>query len=274
VQDGAEFFQSYDWAAFHVLLKRAVEPKRYYKRLNLNQEVPETDWLIEDIAVAREATVMAGDGGVGKTFITMAMALAVAGCDKTFLDLAVKKHGPVLYVDEENSAQLVLQRLHALGYDPRRHADLDYLWYAGVDLLNEPEKLREEAAEIEPVLVIIDSLSRVAIGAEENSNPDMTKFMQAGVIPIARETGAAVLLVHHTSQTGIAPRGATAIRNSADQVLSIVAAQDKGGVKTGKLNIFPSKPRRNTAHFQAHIVGDIEQDGWVRVERAEEEDPF
>jgi KaiC/GvpD/RAD55 family RecA-like ATPase len=274
IEDVAEFFRTYDWNAFRVLLKKADEPKRHYRRLDLNRPVPDTDWLVEDMIVRSEAAVLAGDGGVGKSFITMALALAIAGGDDTFLGRKLMHHGPVVYVDEENSEGLVLQRLNALGYDKDKHAkNLEYIWYAGVDLLNEPEKLLEETLEVEPVLVVIDSLSRVTLGAEENSNPDMTRLMRGGVIPIARDTGAAVLLVHHTDKQGSGPRGASAIRNSADQVISVVAAEGKGGVKTGKLNIFPSKPRRLMSTLQAEIVGDIENDGWARVERVEEEEP-
>lgn len=282
INDVAEFFQTYDWAAFRVLLKKAREPKRFYKRLDLSKDAPPTDWLVEDFAVRHEATVLAGDGGVGKSFITMQLALAVASGQATFLDLAIKRHGRVLYVDEENSADLILQRLNALSRDmfgegtlpPQVRENLEYLWYAGVDLLNEPEKLREEALDLQPELVIIDSLSRVALGAEENSNPDMTKLMRAGVVPIARDTGAAVILVHHTDKDGRGPRGASAIRNSADQVISVIPALDKNHHRTGKVNIFPSKPRRLMAHLEARITGDIANEGWVRVERAEEEDPF
>jgi KaiC/GvpD/RAD55 family RecA-like ATPase len=283
IEDVADFFTKYDWAAFHVLLKKVDEPKRYYRRLDLSKEAPPTDWLVEDLLVRNEAAVLAGDGGVGKSMFTMQLALTVAAGRSTFLDLAVRRGGRVLYVDEENSAQLALQRLTALAADmwgkgegiPKDvQQNLEYLWYAGVDLLNEPEKLLEEALEIEPEVIIIDSLSRVTLGAEENSNPDMTRLMKGGVIPLARDTGAAVLLVHHTDKDGRGPRGASAIRNSADQVISMVATQDKAGVKTGRINIFPSKPRRLTTHLQARIVGDIENEGWARVERVEEDDPF
>lgn len=274
INDVAEFFQRYDWAAFQVLLQAAAKPVRHYPRLDLTQEAPETDWLVEDFLVASEATVFAGDGGVGKSFILMALALAVAGGEPTFLGLPIKKHGPVLYVDEENSRQLVLQRLRAMGFDPAVHLpNLEYLWYAGVDLLNEPEKLHEEALDMEPALVIVDSLSRVAIGGEENSNDAMTKLMRQGVVPIARDTGAATVIVHHTAQKGTGPRGATSIRNAADQVISAVAAES-GGIKTGRINMFPSKPRRRTAYLSAEIEGDIEQDGYVRVKSVEEDTPF
>lgn len=273
INDVAEFFERYDWAAFQVLLRKASEPVRHYKRLDLSKPVPNTDWLVEDLLVAHEATVLAGDGGIGKSFITMALALAVAGGEDTFLGLPVKKHGPVLYVDEENSADLVHQRLAALGMTAKHLKNLDYLWYAGVDLLNEPELLLEEAADREPALVVLDSLSRVAIGAEENNNSDMTRLVRQGIIPIARETGAAVVIVHHTDKSGTGPRGASAIRNSGDQVISVVAAES-GGATTGTLNIFPSKPRRRTGTLKARLEGDMEKDGYVRVERVTEESAF
>ncbi|MDE2103104.1 MAG: AAA family ATPase [Patescibacteria group bacterium] len=274
INDVAEFFQRYDWAAFQVLLRKASQPVRHYPRLDLTRPVPETDWLVEDMLVRNEASVLAADGGVGKSWITMALALAVAGGDDRFLGLPVKRSGRVLYVDEENSASLVLQRLSALGMESRHRDNLDYIWYGGVDLLNEPEKLLEEAAELEPELVIIDSLSRVTIGAEENSNTDMTRLMKSGVVPIARETGAAVLLTHHTDKNGLGMRGATSIRNAADQVISMVPALSNGK-PTGSLNIFPSKPRRRTRTIQARIEGDMEIDGRVRVEGVPEEDqPF
>ncbi len=275
INDVAEFFQRYDWAAFQVLLRKAAEPKRHYPRLDLTKPVPDTDWLVEDLFVRSEATALVADGGVGKSWITMALALAVAGGDDEFLGLPVKRHGRVLYVDEENSADLVFQRLNALGMKERHRENLDYIWYGGVDLLNEPEKLLEEAVELEPELVVLDSLSRVTMGAEENSNTDMTKLLRGGIVPIARETGAAVIVVHHTDASGTRTRGATAIRNAADQVVSVVKAKNERGHETGSLNIFPSKPRRRGRQIQARIVGDMEVDGYVRIEGTPEEDaPF
>lgn len=274
IEDVAEFFQTYDWQAFRVLLKRADEPKRHYRRLDLSQPVPPTDWLVEDLLVRGEATVLAGDGGVGKSFFTQALALAVAGAEDKFLDLPLKRSGRVLYVDEEQSAQLALQRLHALGMQPQHHENIEYLWYAGVDLLHEPELLLEEALELEPEIIIVDSLSRVALGTEENSNTEMTKLMRAGVIPLARESGAAVLVTHHTDKEGRGPRGASSIRNAADQVLTMKERENRKGDKTGEIAIYASKPRRQTKSIEVRLDGDIEKDGWIRIERNERSEPY
>lgn len=274
IVDVAEFFQRYDWAAFEALLAEAAAPRRHYPRLDLTQEVPDTDWVVEDLLVGSEVTALVADSGTGKSFVTMAAALAIAGGEDTFLGLPIKKHGPVLYVDEENSSQLVLQRLRALGYDPRKHAGLEYLWYAAVDLAGEPHKLLEEALDIEPVLIVLDSLSRVAIGVEENSNTDMTKLLRHGIVPLARESGAAVIAVHHTPKDGGSPRGAGAIKAASDQVIGMTAAKMNGQVITNRFNIFPDKPRRKTAHLTAEILGDIEKEGWASVKAVHEEVPF
>lgn len=274
INDVAEFFQTYDWAAFRVLLQKAMDPVRHYKTLDLSKPAPPTDWLVDDLVVSGEVTVLAADSGVGKSWLTMQLALAASGSDETFLGLPLRKHGRVIYVDEESSADLVLQRLNALGMKKEHWANLDYLWYEGVNLFTEPEKLLEQAMDADPVLVILDSLSRIAPGAEENSNTEMTQLIRKGIVPIARETGAAVIAVHHTAKDGAGVRGASAIRAAADQAVQMVAAETKQGVKTGNINIFPSKPRRQLRHLTVRIEGDMEKDGWVRVEEQTEAAPF
>lgn len=284
INDVAEFFMQYDWAAFQALLKRADTPIRNYPRLDLSKPVPDTEWLVEDLLVAKEVTVLAADSGVGKSMIMGSLAVAIARGDKAWLGKKIARHGKVMVVDEEQSAQLAMQRLAALASSeterfntlPANVRDnLEYIWYAGVDLVNEADKLLEDALEVEPVLIVIDSQSRVALGVEENDNTEMSALYRRSLVPLARETGAAVVVIHHTASDNAGkPRGATAIKAAADQVISIIAAEAKGGVKTGTLNIFPSKPRRITTHLQARLVGDIEKDGWIRVEAPDEEDPY
>lgn len=273
INDLAEFFQRYDWAALAVLLRKANEPIRHYKRLDLSQEVPPVKWLIEDLLVSYEAHVLAADGGTYKTWLCQALALAIAGDDTHFLGLPIKKHGRVIYVDEEGSADLVIQRLNALGLTDEHRKNIDYLWYAGVDLLNEPEKLLEEALDLEPELIVIESLSRVAIGAEENDNTAMTQLMRRGVIPLARDTGAAVLVTHHTGKDGSKIRGAGAIRNAADQTIGMRLAETELG-ETGAVNIFPDKPRRELTYLTARLNGSMKNGEDVRWALAGEELPF
>jgi hypothetical protein len=274
INDVSEFFLQYDWSALRVKLKAALAPVRHYHGMDLSKPVPPTDWLVEDLFVAGEATVLAADSGTGKSWLTMQLALAVAGDETEFLGCRLAKHGNVVYVDEENPGALVHQRLTALGMTAAHRERLDYLWYEGVDLRTEPERLLEHCLEQDPVLIVLDSLSRIAPGVEENSNTDMSQLFRKGIIPLARETGAAVIAVHHTSRAGNDVRGASAIRAAADQAIQMVAAESKQGVKTGNINLFPSKPRRQLTHLTVRIEGDLEKDGVVRVREQTEDTPY
>ena len=57
--------------------------------------------------------ILAGDAGVGKTWLTLDLALAVASGTK-WLDSIQCKQGTVLIVDEENSEPFLRKRLHSL----------------------------------------------------------------------------------------------------------------------------------------------------------------
>jgi len=277
INDVAEFFTQYDWEAFRVLLKRALAPVVHYKPLDLSKPAPPVDWLVDGLLVSGEATVLSADSGTGKSWFHMQLCLAVAGDDEdTFLGLPLRKHGNVLVVDEENPEDLVRQRLEALGITPKHWERLQYLNYAGVDLANEPDKLLEQALDLDPVLIVLDSLSRVALGVEENSNTDMSKLFRRGIIPLARETGAHVLTIHHTTKDGgTSPRGAGAIKAAADEAIQMVAAETKKTKeRTGRINIFPSKPRRQLQHLTVEIVGDMDAGEQVRMQEVTEDAPF
>jgi hypothetical protein len=262
--DVAEFFMQYDWAAFEVLLKEAAKPRLYYKAIDWSKPVPDTDWLVHEMFEMGSVTVLAGDPGLGKSFLTMALALNVARGDPTFLGQAIRQHGQVVYVDEENNEALVRQRLAALGLQEPDWEMLRYLNFAGVNLWAEPEHLINDAIELEARLVILDSQSAVGRGARENSADDMSQLYHTAFKPLARTSGAAVIVIHHSGQERSGPRGSTAINAAADQVITAVKTES-GAWTNNRMNLFPSKPRRDGVTVQAQIVGKIE-DGWVRVE--------
>jgi hypothetical protein len=68
-------------------------------------------------------------------------------------------------------------------------------------------------------LIVVDTLNRNSVGAEENSNSDMAQVLNH-VQDVANTTGATVLVVHHVSKGAGAPRGASAIFNSVDHAFT------------------------------------------------------
>jgi hypothetical protein len=107
------------------------------------------------------------------------------------------------------------------------------------------------------------------VGGDENSPAEMTKLMRAGVKPLARESGAAVLITHHTGKDGAGVRGATSIRNALDQAIAMKKAE-VDGKETGNLVIFPHKDRREGKRIVMQINGSMKAGEPVRVEAAPE----
>lgn len=72
-------------------------------------------------------------------------------------------------------------------------------------------------------LVVIDTLASSLAGeGDENSNRDMSKYLH-GAKRIAQETGAAVLIIHHTGRDPNATmeRGASALRGNVDTSIRV-----------------------------------------------------
>jgi 5S rRNA maturation endonuclease (ribonuclease M5) len=244
-------------AADHLTAGHAVEefvrvnlgdPRRHYQPLDLFQPVPDVDWVIENIVVGGEATLLIADGGAGKSFFALAASLAVTS-GVPFIGCSTKK-GRVIYVDEEGSPALALQRLQQLSASEEQKKQLDYLNFVGVDMVRFPEKLIEDAKIVQPALIVIDSHAKVTRMGEENSNNEMGKAWDDGFLKLARESGAAVLVIHHTNAMS-GSRGASQIRNSADQVLTMERQLD------GTQKVWASKPRRltGTLHFEFKDYG-------------------
>jgi len=89
----------------------------------------------------------------------------------------------------------------------------------------------EQIIGVRPGLIVVDTLARVALGADENSASDMGRVV-AGFDMLKRETGATVLALHHSRKDGGAERGSSALRGAADVMIRCesVAGVTCGGV--------------------------------------------
>jgi hypothetical protein len=252
VNDVAEFFEKYGWSAFKVLLDAAIVPHMPYPRLDTSKDPGPVDWIVEGLIAAPDITVLYGDGGVSKSLFQQALAVAMVDGHETFLDLPLKKHGRVLYIDQENPEDVVLSRLKKLGL--KNNSDLYYVWYGGVRLDDEPEKLFDAVSEFRPDIVFLDSFSRLQT-APENDADVMNKIFTDAIYPVSRTLDVPVMALHHANKTG-GIRGSSAIRNAADLALKVEQATlgDKTLIDTYRL--FPDKPRRGqSAHLAYRVVG-------------------
>jgi AAA domain len=187
------------------------------------------------------------------------MAVGPAGAGKSMWALHVacdlSRQGiPVAYFSQENPAQVDQLRLRRMG------PDLDYLRFLhgeGVDLGEHQqvgtigEWLQDELLAIadqaarngqKPVdrwgLIVFDTLTGCWSG-DENENAAFAALDREVLMPLVEETGATVLLLHHTGHGGerprrgaTAPRGASAIGQKIDVVLEFRPQGDSAFVIT------------------------------------------
>lgn len=275
IKDVAEFFLHYDWEAFRALVKAATQHKWNYAAIDLAGPVPNWDWLVDPLLLKGELLALVGDGGLGKSWLTLDLAVALAMGREEWLGLPLPDDGETLYVDQENPYVGVRNRLKKLGLSEAASKRIRYLWQAGVKLDSEDgaQKLLEDAVAMKPKLIVIDSFSTVH-RKNENSAEDMNPVLHGGILPLARETNATVILIHHTNKSG-GTRGSSAINNACDNVLEMRHLFDHAGRPTGKQLLVPSK-LRNIPPFGSTFIIERRKDadGNVELRRVIEEDAF
>jgi hypothetical protein len=160
--------------------------------------------------------------GVGKTFVTMSLATAVA-IAPDWLGFKVVSPKPVVYAVGEGQAAFPL-RLSALrtAYE-LRDDEPSGVWYVreSFSLLNPDDitalldGIREHLAGEAPGLVVLDPLASFMGGGDENDTKDMSAAV-AALNRIRAETGACVLVLHHSGWSGDRERGSIALRAAMD----------------------------------------------------------
>jgi hypothetical protein len=143
----------------------------------------------------------------GKTFLALYIALSIASGRCIFGRHAVRRAGPVLYIDAELHPNTLAKRIatvaRAMGLTSDEYADaLHVVSLRGnlCDLYALKPRLFSRLQRGQYVAVFLDALYRlVPSGVDENSNSDMTPLYNM-IDNTADEMGAAILLIHHASK--------------------------------------------------------------------------
>jgi RecA-family ATPase len=182
---------------------------------------------------ARSAGVLFAQGGTGKSFLALELAIAVANNQADIAGFQPKGEGQVLYVNAEDDEEELCNRLSWIGerihpsldekiarnlqIEPAMGIFKDFGWRSTDGCVSEElMSLAEYARGYR--LIILDTLNRFH-HLNENDNGQMSQFI-GNLEFVVRLTGAAVLFMHHTNKTAIrngdgdsqaAARGADAI---------------------------------------------------------------
>lgn len=185
--------------------------------------------LVADLIGPGELSVVYGDSAAGKSFLAVDMCFSVA--------LGQRWHGrrvnraPVLYVSLEG-VQGFRRRMSAA----RRHLGNPGKWFSrlkpevALDASEDGQRGMADVARAYRLLmakteserqgiIVVDTLARAIAGDDENETKTMTAFIKRCGL-LARATGAAVVLVHHTNKQGVI-RGSGALFAAADAVIRV-----------------------------------------------------
>lgn len=183
------------------------------------------DWLIEDVIERGRSHALYSAAKAGKSLLTLDMVAALAA-HRPLLGRPNPHAGPVrvLYVDLENAAADLRERLDAMGYGPADLGQLVYYSFPSLPALDSPvggRHLCQLVAAHDPELVVIDTLSRVIEG-EENSADTFRLLYRHALAPI-KARGTAVWRLDHLGKdpTG-GPRGSSAKGDDVDTAWLLV----------------------------------------------------
>lgn len=162
----------------------------------LEYEFPAIQWVIPGL-VPEGLTLLAGAPKLGKSWMGLSIATAVAQGGHVFGKIAVEQRR-VLYLALEDTARRLQDRLIKIGAEASRLSLLDIAleWTRGTEAV---ERLRIWLTEHpETALIIVDTYVRLAaLGTDGNAYREVTAEA-ARLKSIADETGTSILLIHHT----------------------------------------------------------------------------
>jgi RecA-family ATPase len=206
--------------------------------LELADSLPEPpDWLVSGLIERGTVTVFAGDTGAVKSMLNLDLAAALVR-GRPWLGRQVDR-ARVVYVDNEQPANVVSRRAWALGLRPEDGEDLRYYNRQAVRLDNPKSTallkrlLGPEGYEV----LIVDTLLASQRG-EVNSNTDVARLLDA-VRELAENTGSTVIILHHQrkpgedggADTSLATMGARYIVGGADNLITVSKRDDLAEVE-------------------------------------------
>ena len=191
-------------------------------------DLPPPQWLIGKLVTAGSNVVIYGPYASLKSFVVLDMSLCIA-YGREWQGRPVKQCG-VLFVAGEGLAGFARRvkawrQHHGLWKAPAPfrllHVPVNITDRQDVERLILTAKASAEAEGIPIGLIVIDTLARAMIGADENSAQDMGRAV-AATDSIRAGVETTTVSIHHTGKDGDrGPRGSTALPGAADTLIRV-----------------------------------------------------
>jgi len=228
-------------------------------------------WLVEGVFPQAQASLIAAAGGVGKSFLLLALAREVAAFDGTWANApkvfggALTGQGVAIYITAEDDAIEVHNRLNALGPIPDRLYVLPLPDAGGAQPLFAPDPATRGPAttaawhELERQLramtglrlVVLDPLQPLC--ALDLNVPENAQLVCSRLAALAARTGASVIVSHH-----FAKREATTPEQARE------AIRGTGGLVDGVRSVYALwQPKEEQARTICKALGEPFERGRV-----------
>lgn len=226
----------------------------------LARPVVPVEWLVSRLIPLGGRATLSGPPGVGKTWLILDLARAVA-TGRKWLGHFPTRQGRVLLVDEENSERLLQQRLRLLLQDTDAE-EIDIARAQGVRL-DVPEHVARLGRLIErqrPSLTIFDSFVRFH-GGEENSARDMAAVFRA-VDALRAQYPITVVFADHMRKPRAGGELSDRLRGSSDKLawVDTLLSVTTETAKPLRMRVEHSKSREDEPadafYVDLHVEGD------------------
>lgn len=228
-------------------------------------------WLIEGVFPQAQAALIAAAGGVGKSFLLLALAREVAAFDgiwanaPTLFGGPLASHGVAIYVTAEDDAIEVHNRLNAIGPIPDRHYVLPLPDAGGAVPLFAPDPSTRGPAtttawvglerQLKAMpglrLVVLDPLQPLC--ALDLNVPENAQFVCSRLAALAASTGASVIVSHHFAK-----------REASTPELAREAIRGTGGLVDGVRAVYALwNPKEDHAKKLSEALGEPFERGRV-----------
>ncbi len=195
-------------------------------------DIPKRKRILDPVIFERGLAMLFAGRGIGKSWVALAIAIAIA-CGRTALGRWIAPEPrTVLYIDGEMSSDMIQERLGLL-YPEGDSAlipdgnlriltpDLQSGPMPNLATLDGQQKIAPYLEGVD--VVIIDNLATLATNGSENEVDSWRPF-QTWLLELRRQ-GKSVLLVHHAGKNG-SQRGTSAREDVLDIVISLERPND------------------------------------------------
>ena len=199
--------------------------------------------IVEDLIELAMTTVMFGPPGCGKTTVVVDLALHIAygmpWCGRAVMQ------GPVVFYELEGKLGLRarINAWHVLhGIDMNANKAAFYCSYdnLALDKVDHITSIVEQAAEVKPILFVIDTLARSKGKLDENK--DMSVITNT-LNDIQVATNATGLLIHHPGKNpALGSRGGSDLKGNINTELEVTVKDGIIEVDNIKQKNFPEQP--------------------------------